>query len=54
MLEQLTNLHNAVETTKASILKTQQILTSDLDSLIGRLDQAIGTVQASKGTPGQN
>ena len=40
-LEQLTHLHNCVEATKSSIALTQEVITTDMNSLIGKLDQAI-------------
>ena len=40
-LEQLTHLHNCVEATKSSIALTQEVITTDMNSLIGKLDKAI-------------
>ena len=44
MLEHLSNLHESVEATKASLAQTQEVLSSDMNTLLSKLDQAISLV----------
>ena len=44
MLEHLSNLHESVEATKARLAQTQEVLSSDMNTLLSKLDQAISLV----------
>ena len=45
MLEHLTSLHDSIEATKASLSQTQEVLSSDMNTLLSKLDQAIDLVR---------
>ena len=51
MLEHLTSLHESVEATKTSMTQTQEILSTDMNTLLSKLDQAIDLVKGRGANP---